>query len=128
MTSQNNSILIVDDFATLRMSLKSILERLNFTDIEEAEDGLQAVEKLNRRTYSLIITDIDMPHMNGFELLDHIKKDNRLKDIPVIFITAEAEKEKIVRAIESGLDAYITKPFTIATLKQKIKDVLDSEI
>ncbi len=124
MSDKNIKILIVDDFSTLRMSLRNILIQLGFESIDEAEDGKEALEKLKKNDYGLVISDIDMPHMNGFELLDYIKADNRLKNIPVMFITAEAEKEKIIRAIESGLDSYITKPFTIAILQQKIDKLL----
>ena len=123
MSDKNIKILIVDDFSTLRMSLKNILVQLKFESIDEAEDGKEAVEKLKENDYDLVISDIDMPNMNGFELLEHIKADERLKNIPVMFITAEAEREKIIRSIQAGLDTYITKPFTIATLQQKLDKI-----
>jgi len=123
MTDKNIKILIVDDFSTLRLSLRNILIQLKFESIDEAEDGKEAVEKLKENDYDLVISDIDMPNMNGFELLEHIKADERLKNIPVMFITAEAEREKIIRSIQAGLDAYITKPFTIATLQQKLDKI-----
>ena len=116
MADKNIRILVVDDFATLRMSLKSVLEQLGYSGIDEAANGQEAVGKLNGKDYDLIITDIDMPVMNGFELLSYVRKDDDLKNIPVIFITAEAEREKIVESIKAGLDAYITKPFSISTL------------
>ena len=127
MTDKNIKILIVDDFATLRMSLKSVLEQLGYSEIDEAKDGKEAVGKLKEMDYDLIISDIDMPVMNGFELLDYVKKDDNLKNIPVIFITAEAEREKIVESIKAGLDAYITKPFSISTLQQKIENIFNPE-
>ncbi len=123
MSDKNIKILIVDDFSTLRMSLKNILVQLKFESIDEAEDGKEAVEKLKENDYDLVITDVNMPNMNGFELLEHIKADERLKNIPVMFITAEAEREKIIRSIQAGLDTYITKPFTIATLQQKLDKI-----
>ncbi len=125
MTDKNIKILIADDFATLRMSLKSVLEQLGYSEIDEAEDGQEAVGKLKEKDYDLLISDIDMPVMNGFELLDYVKKDDNLRDIPVIFITAEAEREKIVESIKAGLDAYITKPFSISTLHQKIENTFN---
>ena len=127
MTYKNIKILIVDDFSTLRMSLRKILIQLKFESVDEAEDGKEAVEKLKENDYDLVISDVDMPNMNGFELLDYIKADERLKNIPVMFITAEAEKEKIIRSIQAGLDAYITKPFTIATLQQKLDKIFSSD-
>jgi two-component system chemotaxis response regulator CheY len=127
MTDKNIKILIVDDFATLRMSLKGILEQLGYSEIDEAADGQEAVGKLKEKNYDLIMSDIDMPVMNGFELLDYVKKNDDLKNIPVIFITAEAEREKIVEAIKAGLDAYITKPFSISTLQQKIENIFNPE-
>jgi two-component system chemotaxis response regulator CheY len=127
MTDKNIKILIVDDFATLRMSLKSVLEQLGYPEMDEAKDGQEAVGKLKEKDYDLIISDIDMPVMNGFELLDYVKKDDNLKNIPVIFITAEAEREKIVESIKAGLDAYITKPFSISTLQQKIENIFNPE-
>jgi two-component system chemotaxis response regulator CheY len=127
MTDKNIKILIVDDFATLRMSLKSVLEQLGYPEMDEAKDGQEAIDKLKEKDYDLIISDIDMPVMNGFELLDYAKKDDNLKNIPVIFITAEAEREKIVESIKAGLDAYITKPFSISTLQQKIENISNPE-
>jgi two-component system chemotaxis response regulator CheY len=127
MTDKNIKILIVDDFATLRMSLKSVLEQLGYPEMDEAKDGQEAIDKLKEKDYDLIISDIDMPVMNGFELLDYAKKDDNLKNIPVIFITAEAEREKIVESIKAGLDAYITKPFSISTLQQKIENIFNPE-
>lgn len=127
MTDKNIKILIVDDFATLRMSLKSVLEQLGYPEMDEAKDGQEAIDKLKEKDYDLIISDIDMPVMNGFELLDYVKKDDNLKNIPVIFITAEAEREKIVESIKAGLDAYITKPFSISTLQQKIENIFNPE-
>ena len=127
MTDKNIKILIVDDFDTLRMSLKSVLEQLGYPEMDEAKDGQEAIDKLKEKDYDLIISDIDMPVMNGFELLDYVKKDDNLKNIPVIFITAEAEREKIVESIKAGLDAYITKPFSISTLQQKIENIFNPE-
>ena len=127
MTDKNIKILIVDDFATLRMSLKSVLEQLGYPEMDEAKDGQEAIDKLKEKDYDLIISDIDMPVMNGFELLDYVKKDDNLRNIPVIFITAEAEREKIVESIKAGLDAYITKPFSISTLQQKIENIFNPE-
>jgi len=123
MTYKNIKILIVDDFYTLRLSLRNILTQLGFESVDDAADGKEAVEKLKENNYDLVISDVDMPNMNGFELLDYIKADERLKNIPVMFITAEAEKEKIIRSIQAGLDAYITKPFTITTLQQKLDKI-----
>ncbi len=127
MADKNIKILIVDDFATLRMFLKSLLEKLGYSEIDEAEDGQKAVGKLKEKYYDLIMSDIDMPVMNGYELLDYIRKDDNLRNIPVMFITAEAERDKIVESIKAGLDAYITKPFSISTLQQKIEDILKPE-
>ena len=94
MTDKNIRILIVDDFSTLRMSLNSVLEQLGYPEMDEAKDSQETIDKLKEKDYDLIISDIDKPVMNGFELLDYVKKDDNLKNIPVIFITAEAEREK----------------------------------
>jgi len=120
MLDTDSKLLIVDDLATMRALTRSILKSLGYKDIEEAEDGIKALTIIKKSKVDFIITDWNMPRMSGIELLRFIKADSKLKDIPVLFVTAEGEKEKIVSAIEAGVTNYIVKPFSAKTLKEKM--------
>ncbi len=112
--------LIVDDFSTMRRIVRNLLKESGYTDAEEAEDGSVAMHKLRNNKFDFVITDINMPNVNGFELLSQIKADEKLKHLPVLMVTAEARKEDIVAAAQGGAAGYIVKPFTKATVEEKV--------
>ncbi|TSE34806.1 chemotaxis response regulator CheY [Tepidimonas charontis] len=115
--------LIVDDFSTMRRIVRNLLKELGHADADEAEDGAAALHKLRNGRFDMVITDINMPNMNGFELLTQIKSDEKLKHIPVLMVTAEARKEDIIAAAQGGAAGYIVKPFTKATLEEKLTNI-----
>lgn len=116
--------LIVDDFSTMRRIVRNLLKESGFADADEAEDGVVALNKLRNGRFNFVVTDINMPNMNGFELLAEIKRDDRLRHLPVLMVTAEARKEDIVAAAQAGAAGYIVKPFTKATLEDKVGLIL----
>ncbi|MFN3439129.1 MAG: chemotaxis response regulator CheY [Acidovorax sp.] len=116
--------LIVDDFSTMRRIVRNLLKESGFADADEAEDGVAALNKLRSSKFDFVVTDINMPNMNGFQLLAEIKKDDKLKHLPVLMVTAEARKEDIVMAAQNGAAGYIVKPFTKATLEEKVTLIL----
>ncbi len=116
--------LVVDDFSTMRRIVRNLLKESGFTEADEAEDGVVALHKLRNSNFNFVVTDINMPNMNGFQLLKEIKSDEKLKHIPVLMVTAEARKEDIVLAAQSGAAGYIVKPFTKATLEDKVNLIL----
>ncbi len=115
--------LIVDDFSTMRRIVRNLLKEIGYTDADEAEDGVIALNKLKNGTFHFVVSDINMPNMNGFQLLAEIKKDETLKHLPVLMVTAEARKEDIVMAAQGGAAGYIVKPFTKATLEDKLANI-----
>jgi two-component system chemotaxis response regulator CheY len=116
--------LIVDDFSTMRRIVRNLLKEIGFADAEEAEDGAVALNMLRSGKFDFVVSDINMPNMNGFELLKNIRADERLKSIPVLMVTAEAKKDDIVAAAQGGASGYIVKPFTKATLEEKVQKIL----
>jgi len=116
--------LIVDDFSTMRRIVRNLLKESGFAEAVEAEDGVVALQKLRASKFDFIVTDINMPNMNGFQLLAEVKKDESLKHLPVLMVTAEARKEDIVAAAQGGAAGYIVKPFTKATLEEKVMLIL----
>jgi two-component system chemotaxis response regulator CheY len=116
--------LVVDDFSTMRRIVRNLLKESGFTEADEAEDGVVALHKLRNSNFDFVVSDINMPNMNGFQLLKEIKADEKLKHIPVLMVTAEARKEDIVLAAQSGAAGYIVKPFTKAVLEDKINLIL----
>jgi two-component system, chemotaxis family, chemotaxis protein CheY len=116
--------LVVDDFSTMRRIIRNLLKEIGFTEADEAEDGVAALQKLRSSTFDFVVSDINMPNMTGFQLLAEIKKDEKLKHLPVLMVTAEARKEDIVLAAQQGAAGYIVKPFTKATLEDKLTLVL----
>lgn len=127
MSNENMKFLIVDDFSTMRRIVRNILKEIGFANAEEAEDGLSALSKLKGGNFNFVVSDINMPNMNGFELLKSIRADNELKGLPVLMVTAEARKEDIVSAAQWGASGYIVKPFTKATLEEKVQKILDKQ-
>ena len=117
------SILVVDDFSTMRRIIKGLLQDLGFANITEADDGLTALPLLKAGNFDLLITDWNMPGMQGVELLRQVRADERLKKLPVLMLTAEAKREQIVEAAQAGVSGYVIKPFTAATLKEKIDKI-----
>lgn len=116
--------LIVDDFSTMRRIIRNLLKEIGYTNADEAEDGTAALTKLKGGNFDFVVSDINMPNMNGFELLTSIREDAELKHLPVLMVTAEARKEDIVTAAQAGASGYIVKPFTKATLEEKLQKIL----
>jgi two-component system chemotaxis response regulator CheY len=122
--STDMKILIVDDFSTMRRIVRNLLKELGYANAEEAEDGADALAKLKAGAFDFVVSDLNMPNMNGFELLRQIRADAHLKSLPVLLVTAEAKKEDIVTAAQIGANGYIVKPFTKATLEEKLGKIL----
>jgi two-component system chemotaxis response regulator CheY len=116
--------LIVDDFSTMRRIVRGLLKEIGYNNAEEAEDGAVALNMLKNGKFDFVVSDINMPNMNGFDLLNAIKKEESLKHLPVLMVTAEARKEDIVRAAQDGAAGYIVKPFTKATLEEKVQKIM----
>lgn len=116
--------LVVDDFSTMRRIVRNLLKEIGFSEADEAEDGVAALQKLRGSHFDFVVSDINMPNMTGFQLLAEIKKDEKLKHLPVLMVTAEARKEDIVLAAQQGAAGYIVKPFTKATLEDKLLNIL----
>lgn len=116
--------LIVDDFSTMRRIIRNLLKEIGYANADEAEDGQAALTKLRGGAFDFVVSDINMPNMNGFELLGNIRSDSGLKHLPVLMVTAEARKEDIVQAAQGGASGYIVKPFTKATLEEKLLKIL----
>ena len=116
--------LVVDDFSTMRRIVRGLLKEMGCIHADEAEDGVVALNMLRASRFDFVVTDINMPNMNGFELLKAIKADDNLRHLPVLMVTAEARKEDIVLAAQSGASGYIVKPFTKATLEEKVQKIL----
>ncbi len=116
--------LIVDDFSTMRRIVRGLLKESGYANADEAEDGAVALQMLKNQKFDFVVSDINMPNMNGFDLLSNIKKDDSLKHLPVLMVTAEARKEDIVRAAQEGAAGYIVKPFTKATLEEKVQKIM----
>ena len=121
--NKDMQILVVDDFSTMRRIVKNILRQLGFNNIIEADDGTTAMAKLNSEKIDFVITDWNMPKMTGMELLKEIRADERLKNIPVLMVTAEALQENIIAAVKAGVNNYIVKPFDAKTLSDKINKI-----
>ncbi|AEE22260.1 two-component system, chemotaxis family, response regulator CheY [Paraglaciecola mesophila KMM 241] len=118
-------ILVVDDFSTMRRIIKNLLKDLGFTNIQEADDGSTALPMLQQGDFDFVVTDWNMPGMQGIDLLRAIRADENLKHTPVLMVTAEAKKEQIVAAAQAGVNGYVIKPFTAATLKEKLAKIFE---
>jgi two-component system chemotaxis response regulator CheY len=117
--------LVVDDFSTMRRIVRNLLKELGFTDADEAEDGAIALQKLKAGNFDFVVTDWNMPNMDGLTLLQHVRADPSLKHLPVLMITAEAKKENIIAAAQAGASGYIVKPFTAAVLSEKLAKIFE---
>jgi two-component system, chemotaxis family, chemotaxis protein CheY len=124
MNTTDLKFLVVDDFSTMRRIVKGLLKEMGCNNADEAEDGSIALQMLKQGNYDFVVSDINMPNMNGFDLLKAIKADENLKRLPVLMVTAEARKEDIVLAAQNGAAGYIVKPFTKATLEEKVQKIL----
>ena len=122
---KNMKVLVVDDFSTMRRIVKNLLRDLGFTNIQEADDGSTALPMLKDGEFDFVVTDWNMPGMQGIDLLKAIRADASLAHIPVLMVTAEAKKEQIVMAAQAGVNGYIVKPFTAATLKTKLDKIFE---
>ncbi len=116
-------ILVVDDMSTMRRIIRTILNQLGYTNIEEAENGKQALAKLKKEKFDFVVTDWNMPEMDGLSLVKAIRADEELKHIPVLMVTAEAKKENVMEALKAGVNNYIVKPFTPEVLKEKMEKI-----
>jgi two-component system chemotaxis response regulator CheY len=125
MPDTKMKILVVDDFSTMRRIVKNVLRQLGYEHIEEAEDGAHALAKLRSGGFGFMVSDWNMPNMDGLELLTQVRKDPALKDLPVLMVTAEAEKDKVVTAIRAGVNNYVVKPFTAETFKEKMDRIFE---
>ena len=121
----NLKILVVDDFSTMRRIIKNLLKELGFKHIEEADDGSTALPKLREGDFDLLITDWNMPGMQGIDLLKAVRADPKLARLPVLMVTAESKREQIVEAAQAAVNGYIVKPFTAATLKEKLERIFE---
>ena len=116
--------LIVDDFSTMRRIVRGLLKEMGCNNAEEAEDGAVALAAMKAQKFDFVVCDINMPNMNGFDFLKAVRADDSLKHIPVLMVTAEARKEDIVLAAQTGASGYIVKPFTKATLEEKVQKIV----
>jgi len=121
----NMKILVVDDFSTMRRIIKNLLRELGFTNTHEADDGNTALPMLKDGDYELLVTDWNMPGMEGIDLLKAVRADPSLAKLPVLMVTAEQKKEQIVAAAQAGVNGYIVKPFTAGTLKEKLDKIFE---
>ncbi len=126
MTDTNMKFLIVDDFSTMRRIVRNLLKELGFTNVDEAEDGVVALQKLRGDPFDFVVSDWNMPNMSGIDLLKAIRADAALKHLPVLMVTAEAKKENIIAAAMAGASGYVVKPFTAATLDEKLNKIFNN--
>lgn len=117
--------LVVDDFSTMRRIVRNLLKELGYSNVDEAEDGAQGLAKLRAGGFDFVVSDWNMPVMTGIEMLIEIRKDPALQALPVLMVTAEAKKENIIAAAQAGASGYIVKPFTAATLDEKLNKILE---
>lgn len=125
MQDYKMKILIVDNFPTMRRIVKNLFKQLGFDNIEEAEDGAQAYIKLKNGDFKFVVSDWNMPNMDGCELLKKIRGDAELNEMPFLMVTAEAEKQKVIEAIKAGVNNYVVKPFTAEILKEKMDRIFE---
>jgi two-component system chemotaxis response regulator CheY len=125
MADKNIKFLVVDDMSTMRRIVRSILKEIGFDNVEEAEDGVDGLNKLRNGKFDFVISDWNMPNMDGLEMLKAIRADDNLKSLPVMLVTAEAKKENIIEAAKAGASGYVVKPFTAAVLEEKMNKIFE---
>ncbi len=125
MGYETKKVIVVDDSSVMRQIIKNNLKQLGFepSNLVDAEDGEQALKKINEDTIDLVISDWNMPKMTGIDLLRAIRADGALKELPFLMVTSEADKEKIIEAVQAGVNQYIVKPFNTSQLEEKIKEI-----
>ena len=121
---KNMKILVVDDFATMRKVIKNLLKQAGYNNIVEAEDGAEALKTLKSMNVDFVISDWNMPNMNGLEFLKAVRADGEISGKPFLMVTAEALQENVVLAVKAGVNDYIVKPFTAEVLNEKIEKIL----
>jgi two-component system, chemotaxis family, chemotaxis protein CheY len=121
------NFLVVDDFSTMRRIIKNLLNDIGYANVTEADDGTTALPLLKKGNFDFLITDWNMPGMAGLDLLKAVRADERLAKMPVLMLTAEAKRDQIVQAVQAGVSGYVIKPFTAATLREKIDKILASQ-
>jgi two-component system chemotaxis response regulator CheY len=119
----NMKILVVDDFATMRRIVKNVLKQIGFTNITEVENGREAIKELKKEPYGLVLCDWNMPEMTGIEVLNQVRAEPSLKNVPFVMVTAEAQKDNIIEAVKAGVTSYVVKPFTAETIEEKLKKI-----
>ncbi len=125
MADPNMRFLVVDDFSTMRRIVRNLLKELGYSNVEEAEDGAIALSMLKNGNFEFVVTDWNMPNMDGLTLLQNIRADAALAHLPVLMVTAEAKKENIIAAAQAGASGYVVKPFTAATLDEKLTKIFE---
>ena len=126
MADPNMKFLVVDDFSTMRRIVRNLLKELGFSNVTEAEDGVDALRKLRAEHFDFVVSDWNMPNMTGIDLLREIRKDEALKHLPVLMVTAEAKRENIIEAAQAGASGYVVKPFTAVTLDEKLQKIFST--
>jgi len=125
MVDKGLKILVVDDFPTMRRIVRNLLKELGFENVDEAEDGQMALDKLRNGGFQFVVSDWNMPNLDGLSMLQQIRADPNLAKLPVLMVTAEAKKENIVAAAQAGANGYVVKPFTAATLEEKLTKIFE---
>lgn len=125
MANKNLKILVVDDFPTMRRIIRNLLKDLGYENVDEAEDGAIGLEKLRNGSFDFVVSDWNMPNLDGLEMLKQIRADANLSALPVLMVTAEAKKENIIAAAQAGASGYVVKPFTAATLEEKLNKIFE---
>ncbi len=125
MVQKTIKILVVDDFPTMRRIIKNLLKDLGYENVDEAEDGVMGLEKLRNGNFEFVVSDWNMPNMDGLVMLKEIRSDPALAKLPVLMVTAEAKKENIIAAAQAGANGYVVKPFTAAVLEEKLNMIFD---
>ncbi|MGE4368188.1 MAG: chemotaxis response regulator CheY [Burkholderiaceae bacterium] len=125
MTRKTLKILVVDDFPTMRRIIKNLLKDIGYENVDEADDGVMALEKLRNSEFDLLVTDWNMPNMDGLALVQTIRADPYMESLPILMVTAEAKKENVMAAAQAGANGYVIKPFTAATLEDKVNRIFE---
>jgi len=125
MADKNLKFLVVDDFSTMRRIVRNLLKELGYNNVDEAEDGAQGLQKLKNGQFDFVVSDWNMPNMDGLQMLQAIRADPTLAKLPVLMVTAEAKKENIIAAAQAGANGYVVKPFTSVTLDEKLTKIFE---
>lgn len=122
---KNMKILVVDDFPTMRRIVRNLLKELGYINVDESEDGMAALARLRGGGYDFVVSDWNMPNLDGLSMLKEIRADAALSHLPVLMVTAESKKENIIAAAQAGASGYVVKPFTAATLDEKLTKIIE---